>query len=66
MQNLCKRAPVIHVCCHVPFTRSGGLWDCLVDACVETAADGNVTGGVAGLSSLVPQLLFPPPFRSSV
>lgn len=52
--------------CGVSFTRSGGLWDCLVDACVETAADGNVTGGVAGLSSLVPQLLFPPPFRSSV
>lgn len=51
------------VVCH---TRSGGLWDCLVDACVETAANGNVTGGVAGLSSLVPQFLFPPPFRSSV
>lgn len=50
----------------LPFTRSGGLWHCLVDARVETATDGNVTGGIAGLSSLVPQLLFPPPFRSSV
>lgn len=48
------------------FTRSAGLWDALIDAGVEAAADGNVAGGVAGLSSLVPQFLFSPPFGSSV
>lgn len=48
------------------FTRSAGLWDGLVDAGVEAAADGNVAGGVAGLSSLVPQFLFSSPFGSSV
>lgn len=35
-------------------TRCRRLWDWLVDTCAETTADGNVTGGVAGLSSLIP------------
>lgn len=47
-------------------TRCGGLRHGLVDAGAETAADGDVTGGVAGLTTLVPQLLLPPPLRSSV
>lgn len=47
-------------------TRCGGLRDGLVDAGAEAAADGNVTGGVIGLSTLVPQLLLSPPLCSSV
>lgn len=47
-------------------TRCGGLWDGLVDAGAEAAADGNVTGGVVGLSALVPQLLLSPPLCSSI
>lgn len=43
-----------------------GLWDGLVDARVEAAADRDVTGGVAGLPALIPQLLLSPPLRSSV
>lgn len=47
-------------------TRRGGLRDGLVDAGAKAAADGDVTGGVVGLSALVPQLLLSPPLRSSV
>lgn len=47
-------------------TGGGWLWDRLVNACAETTTDGNVAGSVAGLSSLVPQLLFPSPFGPSV
>lgn len=47
-------------------TRCGGLRHGLVDAGAEAATDGDVTGGVAGLTTLVPQLLLPSPLRSSV
>lgn len=47
-------------------TRGGWLRDRLVNACAETTTDGNVAGSVAGLSSLVPQLLFPSPLGPSV
>lgn len=47
-------------------TGGGRLRDRLVNACAETTTDGNVAGGVAGLSSLVPQLLFPSPLGPSV
>lgn len=47
-------------------TGCGGLWDGLVDAGAEAAANGNVTGGVVGLSALVPQLLLSPPLCSSI
>lgn len=57
----CKSCPS----CGGP-TRCGGLWDGLVDAGAEAAADGNVTGGVVGLPALVPQLLLSPPLCSSV
>lgn len=43
-------------------TRRGGLWDRLVDTGAETTADGDVTGCVASLSSLVPQFFFSSPF----
>lgn len=46
--------------------RRGGLWDGLVDAGAETAADGNMTRCVAGLSSLIPQLFFSSPFGPSI
>lgn len=47
-------------------TRRGGLWDGLVDAGAEAAADGNVAGGVVGLPTLVPQFLLSPPLCSSI
>lgn len=47
-------------------TRRGGLWNWLVDTGTETAADRNVTRGVAGLSPLVPQFLFSSPFGPSI
>lgn len=47
-------------------TRCGGLWDGLVHAGAEAAADGDVAGGVVGLPALVPQLLLSPPLCSSV
>lgn len=47
-------------------TRGGRLRDRLVNACAETTTDGNVAGSVAGLSSLVPQLLFPSPLGPSI
>lgn len=47
-------------------TGGGRLRDWLVNACTETTTDGNVAGSVAGLSSLVPQLLFPSPLGPSV
>lgn len=47
-------------------TRGGWLRDRLVNACAETTTDGNVARSVAGLSSLVPQLLFPSPLGPSV
>lgn len=47
-------------------TRRGGLWNRLVDTGAETAADRNVAGGIAGLSSLVPQFLFSSPFGPSI
>lgn len=47
-------------------TRCGGLWNWLVDTGTETAADRDVTRGVAGLSSLVPQFFFSSPLGPSV
>lgn len=47
-------------------TGGGRLRDRLVNACAETTTDGNVAGSVAGLSPLVPQLLFPSPLGPSV
>lgn len=47
---------------NIQITRCGGLWDRLVDTGAEATADGDVTGGVAGLSPLVPQFFFPSPF----
>lgn len=50
----------------VVLTWCGGLRHGLVDAGAEAAANGDVTGGIAGLTTLVPELLLPPPLRSSV
>ena len=47
-------------------TRCDGLWGGLVDAGAEAAADGDVAGGVVGLTTLVSQFFLSPPFRSSV
>lgn len=47
-------------------TWCGGLWNWLVDTGAETTADRNMTRCVAGLSSLIPQLLFPSPFGPSI
>lgn len=47
-------------------TRCSGLWDWLVDTGTETTADGDMTRCVAGLSSLIPQLLFSSPFGPSI
>jgi hypothetical protein len=47
-------------------TRRAGLWDGLVDTGAETTADGDVTRGVASLSSLIPQFLFSSPFGPSI
>lgn len=46
--------------------RCSGLWDWLVDTGTETTADGDMTRCVAGLSSLIPQLLFSSPFGPSI
>ena len=47
-------------------TWRGGLRDGLVDAGAEAAADRDVTGGVVGLATLIPELLLSPPLCSPV
>lgn len=47
-------------------TCGGGLWQRLVEAAAEAAADGDVVGRVGALTALISQLLLPPPLCSSV